>query len=91
MVFSIVNPQTVYDIFLTGAELFLAGLVLLRLSSSLQAPQTSFPPLFTLKHSLGKSFTLSLGLTDFGSLELALLLPIGGLQSTFLFLVSSEA
>ena len=66
----------------------------LRLSSSLQALQNSFPPLETVKHSSGNSFTLCLGVTDFGSLDpcpLDVFFPVGGLQSIFLFLVSSEA
>ena len=70
------------------------GLNYRRLISSLQALQKSFPFPDTVKHSSGKSFTLSLGVTDLGSLEpcpLDLFLPTGGLQSTFLFLVRSDA
>ena len=66
----------------------------LRLSSSLQALQNSFPPLLTVKHSSGNSFTRSFALTDFGSLEpwpLDLFWPTGGFESIFLFLVRSDA
>ena len=52
-----------------------------RLSSSLQALQNSFPPLETVKHSSGNSFTLCLGITDFGSLDpcpLDVFFPVGG-------------
>ena len=66
----------------------------LRLNSSLQASQNSCPPILTDKHSSGNSLTLSFALTDFGLLEpcqLAAFWLTGGLDATFLFLVSSKA
>jgi len=71
-------------------------MLFLKLISSLQAIQKSFPfaDIYIVKLSSGNSFTLSLGETDLGSLEpcpLDLFFPTGSLRSTFLFLVRSEA